>query len=275
MAVSTSPEDPELAKIRLWIQRVSRDYEQVAIEGRLGYFERRRHRRKLKELRQAYDGSSIGSSKNTLRMLIAGGAMSYRSLDVISEREHQLPETLMIDFFTHCLWPIITAPKLPENWLENLYELTSPPVGRLVLQARVSRTTGNYMSMKTFYTILADALFAFGIVNLLDDLNDPKRGGSALAAISLGAKVKKPPIGSKKLLVWLCGAGAAGVIGNRADALAVEAWDWLGTHLGDSGHHGSSDHANHDNDLFGHKATNAHKSSEGLVAIIHNFFFGH
>jgi hypothetical protein len=267
---------PDLANLRLWVQRMSQDYEHVLVNANVNRIDRWRYRREFKAMRRTLDGSPVGSGKACLRRLLASGAVSYGDGIVGAMPREVLPEALMLDFLAHCLWPVIVTPKLPATWFDDLQELTSPPVARLVAQARTSKTTGGIMSFEAFTRILADNLFGFGLLNLLHDLSDPKRGGSAMMAVAIAARTKRPPIGrSKTLLVWLCGATATGVIGNRTDALAVDGWDWLvGNTHSNSGQGGSSD-TSHDHDPLGHGSHNAHKSSEGLAQIIHNIFFGH
>jgi hypothetical protein len=220
----------DLRSLRLWINRVASDYEHA--HARQG--DNRRHKENLESIRQAIEGASNGSAKDTLRGLIASGVIHYKKSNQ-KIPEGTLPETLMLDFAVDALWPIVIARKLPREWFGSLEELTSSQLASLVGSARAAKTfwvRGTKNSVKRrriLYSEIARTSFADGILNLLKDLNDPRGGGSYLATVALADGFDAPPNGStpKDLLRWLAEAAVVGVIGSRADALIVHVWDWL------------------------------------------------
>jgi hypothetical protein len=217
----------DLRSLRLWINRVASDYEHA--HARQG--DNRRHKENLESIRQAIEGASNGSAKDTLRGLIASGVIHYKKSNQ-KIPEGTLPETLMLDFAVDALWPIVIARKLPREWFGSLEELTSSQLASLVGSARAAKTfwvRGTKNSVKRrriLYSEIARTSFADGILNLLKDLNDPRGGGSYLATVALADGFDAPPNGStpKDLLRWLAEAAVVGVIGSRADAVIVHVW---------------------------------------------------
>jgi len=188
-------------------------------------------------------------------------------------------EQVMLDLATLAMWPIVLAPKLPKRWFEDLQELSSPQVARIVSYARLSRTSGSQLSIALFMRSLSESSIAFGLRNLLADMSDPKRGGAFLTAVAIADGRAESAQGAKglRLVKWVLGAAAAGVIGNRVDALAVDIWDKVtsdspvdpGSHgAGDTGdHHGQPDH-----DPFGSGGHKNQNPGSGLVDVLHDLF---
>src|SRR5581483_8843401 len=112
-----------------------------------------------------------------------------------------------------------------------------PSLARLVLHARrMSKTENTPLTVAAFAEALSNTPFAIGIYNLLADINDPKRGGAALAAVSICNGFALPPQRghAKEVLKWLLVVAASGVVGNRTDATIVDVWNWLETQVSNS-----------------------------------------
>ncbi|MGW7420705.1 hypothetical protein ACWGJB_11670 [Streptomyces sp. NPDC054813] len=188
-----------------------------------------------------------------------------------------MPEQVAVDFATFALWPIVEAPKLPEDWAEALQRITSEPVARIVMHARVSRHQGSPMTVMQFSRALAAVPVAAGILALLHDLNDPRRGGSALTAVSLAHNGSRPPLGSsaKTLALWTLAAAASGIVGDKADAEVTGFWDWMVANVTDSHHSAGSSHSSGDGpDMSNQGSHHKNNQGEGLVKMIENFFHG-
>src|SRR5436305_9313853 len=145
----------------------------------------------LSSTRNASNGLPQGNVADMVRGLLAAGAVRYRGLAAINANTH-VPEQAVLDFVVFALWPVILAPKLPEAWYKTLEEISSSFVARLVAHARLSRTTGQPLSPAELYRALSGGPFSAGVINLLCDLNDPRRGGGALPPLALVTATQAP-----------------------------------------------------------------------------------
>jgi hypothetical protein len=141
------------------------------------------------------------------------------------------------------------------------------------------------MSAQAFGRALTEVNFAPGLLNLLNDLADPGRGGCAFTAITLASTGTIPErMGRVKVAtLWVLMAAAAGVIGNRADDILTGLLDWLSdpasTHSRgvpdhhSVGHSGSSSDVGHDahRDHHHHGGSHHQGQGEGLAHIIEDF----
>ncbi|MFI6040809.1 hypothetical protein ACIA8C_04190 [Nocardia sp. NPDC051321] len=274
---------PDLIGLKDWIYRASSDFEErVAQHSGLTWRERRRFRNEVESLRRTCDGSSHGRAENAVRQLLAAGAARYRAVSS-SNQSGGTPEHAVLDFAVFAIWPVVIAPDLHEDWFEAIAKLTSPDIAKLVVHCRLYRISGNPMSPSELLAALSKIRFSSGIVNLMDDLSNPNRGGGALTALAIATEVELPPAdrSGKKLAAWVfggvsavVGAAGAGVIGNRADAAALDLWDWL---IHDSANDGSSGSGSSDFDPFGSDVHGASSNAAGnhggsLVAMIESIF---
>lgn len=268
---------PDLAGLRLWIARLVRDYEQIAEAKKQDLTKRelREYRKALTSIQQACAGQANGAGKDRIRELVAAGVVSYASKGHELPRE-LVPEQLIIDLAVHSLWPLIVVPNLPKTYFKDLTEVSSEPIARLVAHARLSRTTGSLMTAQTFGRALAAVQFAPGVLNLLNDLADPKRGGCAFAAITLANTGSLPPHKSysKAAVLWVLSAAVVGVIGNRADALLTSLITWLDENAssssGSSSHHAYDHHGSASFEPHGHHHSGSNQN-EGLARIVEDF----
>lgn len=267
----------DLVALRLWIARLATDYERILAEQRLPLTrkESREHRRALAAAQRTCDGLVDGPGKDRIRELIAAGAARY-GLAHSSLPDELLPEEVIVDFAVHALWPLIVVPKLPKNYFEDLATISSESLARLVTHARLSRTTGSVMSPQIFAKAIAGIHFAPGVLNLLNDLADPRRGASAFTAISIASTGKVPARrqSPKAIAAWILSAAAAGVVGNRTDELATKVWDWLfeAAHTATSpgSAHGPT-HSSSDVNFSHHHGQASVTRGEGLIKVVEEF----
>lgn len=265
----------------MWINRITVDYQRlIERDAPKDRRKAKKYLRELQALQEACQQSPPKQGKDTLRLLLASGVVRY-SASQSALPDTVLPETLMLDFVVDALWPLVVTPKLPVSWLDDLSEITSPNLARLVSHARSSAATGASFGREYLEQALAGRTFAFGIVNLLNDLNDPARGGSSLAAVALASGGEEPPAkgGPQRLIRWVfVGASAAavnGVIGNRADDLALKSWHWLEDQISQSDPKPEADlevgHGGGTGAMLDHQMSgNQHHS--GAINLIEEFF---
>jgi hypothetical protein len=242
-------DSPDLPQLRVWISRLAADYEQMirAENLPLTRAEKRKHQNALRSARNSCDGKVGGVGKERIRELIAVGVSRYQPVGGLPP-DGLLPEQIAIDFAVSALWPLVVVPKLPKSYLDDLSQISSEPLARLVAHARLARTSGPGMGVQKFGEAVANSAFAPGVLNLLNDLADPRRGGCALTAASIAGSGSMPPhrTSPKVVAVWLLSAAAAGVVGNRADDALTNVVDWLSQSAHDStashseGHHSAS-----------------------------------
>lgn len=173
-------------------------------------------------------GSALNNSED-LRSLIALGTVSYLSKIRISAGA--VPNTLVIDIACSALWPLVTARDLPSQWMQTVSSIHSPYIALSVSQLRTSRFAGAPVTVKEMWTALAAPAAAIGITRLLQDLTDPDGTAKYLIPLAKLAGVKDDSRTPTELLKWafmgIGGAASAGIIGNRADELAMSTLDWL------------------------------------------------
>ena len=271
--------DPAALAFRAWVAGLVEQYDSLS-RSPLD----RAHRQRAKELRRllsTLDGAHARSSKDCLRRLIAAGLVRYAG---ITDRltPDALPADVMFDLAGVALWPIVIAPSLPADWMGALQGISSPELARTVAHARNFHEAGAAGDELThFLRSLADASLGAGLYHLFDDMSDPGRGGSALAAVAIASGGKPPKLtGARGVLVWVLGAAAAGIVGNRADDLIGNLWDSMsashhaaGSHGDPLDHQGGGHHGHHGNshDHHGHGGSHANHG-EGLAELIEGLF---
>jgi hypothetical protein len=264
----------DLLHLRVWISQLAADYEQSsrAENLRLTRAEKRKHRNALRSARNSCDGKAGGAGKERIRELIAVGVSRYQPVSGLPPGG-LLPQQIAIDFTVSALWPLVVVPKLPKSYLDDLSQITSEPLARLVAHARIARTTGPGMSVQKFGQAIANSTFASGVLNLLNDLADPRRGGCALTAVSIANSGSMPPHrkSPKVIAAWIFSAAAAGVVGNRADDALTGAIDWLHQSSGDSAvPHGDGHH----HSVSGGGSSAGHQRGDGAARFIEEFIHG-
>lgn len=219
-----------LPGLRLWIDRLAADYREIVAAGEApgGRRQRAGLQRELVALRAqlAGDGGHRDGA-DQVRRLLAAGAVQY--LDAAGRvPAESLPEALVVDFAVFALWPVVQAPVLPTGWEGQLAALTSPRLAVLVAGAREAGR-GEGLGLEDFGRSLAERPFAHGVLALLEDLADPRRGGACLTALAVAARTPPPPqrLGGKATLRWLFGAGVAGGAAGAGAELAERVWEWL------------------------------------------------
>lgn len=224
-----------LPELRIWIERITADYRLLLADRNAPPRGRRAASQDKKEL--AALGASLAGDpgrregKDLLRRLLAAGAAQYLSRGGPIPAG-TLPEAVVIDLVVFALWPVVQAPELPEGWRDHMAELTSPRLAALTASARDAVRQGRNVTPEGLTRQLAGKAFTQAILALLEDLDDPRRGGACLTALSLAAHQPSPPqkAGGKALLGWLLsgavGAAAGGTTVGAA-GLAEQAWDWL------------------------------------------------
>jgi hypothetical protein len=214
-------------ELSLWLGRAARDFEDrlARIQTPGLRLNERRLRREFYGLQRDLEKRRGRSSRAFLRRLMASGVVRHGNPSVPPPADH-LPEEIILGFAVHALWPIITTRDLPRGWVYALGEITSHEVVEAVIR---SRNCPEDSSLITLTQNLTQLPCAVGILNLLDDLTDPRRGGAALLALSIaaGKDSRAARTNPRSLLKWTAAAAAGGIVGNRADAAAEEAWSWL------------------------------------------------
>jgi hypothetical protein len=186
-------------------------------------------------------------TEDILRRLLALGAVHY------IRRIGRVPvdaktEDVILDVTAFALWSVAQAPVLPSDWEEVLARLTSPRMADLVAQVRGVDAARRRENFAIFYGILASSPITQGARNLMADLSDPRRGGSALASLALAAGLPEPDPRqrNKAAIAWLFTALFSGALGaegghlaDAIDRMAEDAWDLLTGGQDMHGHSGS------------------------------------
>ncbi len=211
-------EHVDLRSLRLWVDRAYHDYAQLSARH-----SSRAERRRLRVLHEAVHGR-VGKGPDSLRALMAAGVVRYR--ERLSLPDRSLPEALIVELVVEALWPVVVAARLPMDWLEDLSLITSPRLALLVNDARTLQDAGRKVDRTAMTRAIAGYNYSLGVLNLLDDLNDPRRGGSFLSAAAVATGVERPPIdpnlSPRRMLQWiLAGAVSAGAAGLSA-SLAIK-----------------------------------------------------
>ena len=257
----------DLPGLRLWIDRIVADYRQqlTAGAGEPAGKEAAGQLRQLDELRRSVeDPAGNGGGKNALRRLLASGIAQYLSR-AGQVPAGQVPEQLLVDLLVFALWAVLEAPGLPGTWQQDLVELTSPRVAALTVAARDAKDAGRPVPVEEFTSVLSARPVGPALHNLLDDLSEPRRGGSALTALAVAAGLPAPPGrgGAKAMATWmiavLAGAtagGAVGVIEGHVGGLLDPASSPASHPSGGHGHHPDLHHP----DLHHHGHGHGHGS---------------
>ncbi|MEV7617109.1 hypothetical protein [Streptomyces sp. NPDC089799] len=219
-----------LPGLRVWIDRMAADYREICAAGEApgGRRQRAGRQRELATLQVQLAGDGgHRNGINQVRRLLAAGAVQYLHAAGRVPAE-PLPEALVVDFAVFALWPVVQAPVLPAGWEGYLAVLTSPRLAVLVAAAREAGR-GEGLGPEEFGRSLAERPFAHGVLALLEDLADPRRGGACLTALAVAARTPPPPqrLGGKATLGWLFGAGAVGGVTGAGAELAERVWEWL------------------------------------------------
>jgi hypothetical protein len=216
----------DLPNLRLWIDRIVTDYRQQLAAEKPGVTgkETAGQLRQLAALQQSVDDpAGTANGKHALRRLLASGVAQYLSR-ARQPPAGQVPEQLLLDLLVFALWAVLEAPGLPGTWQQDLAELTSPRVAVVTEAARNAKAAGRPPDVEAFAGVLSAKPVASALLNLLDDLNDPGRGGSAFTALAVAAGLPSPPRrgGAKATATWalaVLAGGTAGVVGAEASGL--------------------------------------------------------
>lgn len=179
--------------------------------------------------------AEFGDVANDLRLLMAAG-LAQLQLPANTPDTTTLPQ-LIPRIMAEALWPLVVAPRLPLGWFGALKALASSEIAIAVGDLRGTLHGRDAQRLKLEFTQrLADERYASGILALAEDLLDERGGGAALVEQFVtarpGAPATKPDKGARFGLwhVVLVSAGLAvakeaigGIVGNRADALFVQA----------------------------------------------------
>lgn len=233
-----------MPRVKLWIDGLVSDYARQTEHGSSNkrgkaakeLKELKEHATHLAALKQEFSGTpSAEAADDTVRRLLAAGIVQYvyttgGTPDDIAAKH------VVQDVVVFALWQVVQANALPGQWQESLARITSLRMADLVAQARsanAARVPGNFA---IFARALTSRPVAQGALNLLRDMADPGRGGTALTAIALAAGLPRPESrrGPKSAAIWVFTALVGGALGaegtNTADAvdkLARDAWEWI------------------------------------------------
>lgn len=233
--------------------------------------ERKKLSRELMDFREGVCGSPVGAPRAFLWQLVASGLASYAG----AEHPSQDPARSAIEIAACALWPIVLADALKEGWYEALRGMSSEEIARLVAEARVANRMNGKLSADQFARFLTATPFAKGIMKLLDEMSDPRRGGASLTALAMAHGKPVPTnLSPQRVITWLGVAAGAGFVGNRADYAATQVWQWLSEQIANAAGERSGSSTEWDaSDLFGSssKQSNAH---EGILQLIEDLFTG-
>jgi hypothetical protein len=221
----------DLPQLRLWISRIRSDYEELLQRRGIDPSSReiRAYRNTLVSVESTLNESPRGSGRDRVREILAVGIVNY-GCTAAEFTEDSLAECVAIDLAVFALWPMVELPKLPANWQSALIEITSLPLTQLVFSARYERSSGYSVTAQEFGRKLAEIEYQPGILNLLHDIIEPRRGGCALTAVALASAGEVSPkkgLSTKNLAKWAFAAAMGGIIGNRADDGLNDTYDWL------------------------------------------------
>lgn len=199
----------DLYALRLWIDRISRDYrahlalddsrsepEHLArVEGILGHT-------------VDAPNAKAKSQRDMIWKLLISGIAAYLAQAGRAPRT-PLPEQVLLDIIVFSVWPIVTARKLPDPWQGHLAMLTSPRLAALVAQTREAYRPGEAAAAEGFARRVANREFAPAMIRLFESLGDPRRGGAVLTSLAVVGGFEAPPRGgARRVLTWVIGAVA-------------------------------------------------------------------
>jgi hypothetical protein len=254
----------DLPNLRLWIDRIVNDYRRQVtgeVQG-LTAKEAADQLRQLTALQHSVDDPPANAGgRNTLRRLLASGVAQYLSrADQLTAG--QVPEQLLVDLLVFAIWAVLEAPRLPETWLQDLAELTSPRVAVLTEAARNAKAAGQPAEVEAFASVLSAKPVSQAVINLLDDLNDPGRGGSAFTALAVAAGLPSPPRrgGAKATATWVFAVLTGATAGATAGVIEEEVSRLLGA-APSGAPHPFGDHGSHQPAAPGHHHPHIHHHS--------------
>jgi hypothetical protein len=197
-----------------WVEHISEDFR--AQPRHLLSLSHWRSRRTLKKLSRLSTGTGESSTQDKIRLLVAAGVLTWTRKTKQGQILGSVSRPDLGSFATFALWPVVIAPRLPEDWYDALAEMSSPRIASVVKSARgESSRNSSLLRIQTFYLSLSHAGYAAGLRNLLDDLGDPNRGGKSFVALALCANIGHPPskhLTARTVLIWLGTAAGAGVV---------------------------------------------------------------
>lgn len=202
----------DLFTLRLWIDRVTANYR--ALVEREGDRVGAAHLKRVDAVRAGLDDSSgVDPRKDVVRRLLVAGIAGYLTRAEEIPRT-PLPEQILLDLIVFCMWPVITAKRLPQGWQGELAEITSPRLAALVERARATRRSGDEAAAEAFARAVANRSFSSAMLTLFDDLGDPRRGGGLLTSMAVVGGLPQPPTGrARKVFRWVMGiVGGAAVL---------------------------------------------------------------
>ena len=212
----------EVPRLRDWLDRLIQNYDALVYRGEIGYSQQeiKLYRDSLASAALACDGEFKRPVKARIRELLALGAASYGLAGGVPRPVSGSAEALA-DFAVCAVWPVVTAPDLPRNWLGAFLGITrSTHLASLVVRARYRLGTPEAMSPSEFVQALSEINYAPGIWTLLDDLGDPERGGGALIGMAIAHARYAPRRGAtqKRVAQWALAAATGGTAVHRVPA---------------------------------------------------------
>lgn len=199
----------DLAALQQWIDRCRITYMHAPYSTPEGQH--------LGDLSEAIHGKPTSNSTERIRQLLASGAF-WSGLQTGPSSDANVPRNIAIGIATDALWALVVVGTngLPTNWLTELNNLTDLPVAQAVARAMHLDTDKLDLARS-----LGNGACAFGLGRLFDDLADPARSGyyvNALGSAYSDARVK-PFTWIAPTARFVAVAAAAGIIGNRSDAI--------------------------------------------------------
>ncbi len=227
---SNNNKKPDLLKLNAWIEQIIAQYEAQGQDAVLGApVELKASREDAELFRAILNGTVAPDAKCTprsIRVILAAGLCNWQIPEQTAAQP--VPPLLIQDLVCSIVWPIVVTPwrQIPQVWEHQLKLITSVEFSNLVM--RMGLRYVQYPSLRddleaAFKTELLEPQYAKAIQSLLEDLHDPKRGGAYIRRF-------QPEAQGNKLLEIIINLGAsalAGIIGNRADALALKLWSIL------------------------------------------------
>lgn len=227
------------AELHLWVAQAVRDFRDLSTERGV-HLRRRESADLLGTLDRTAEILAYPShvNKHATRHLIVSGLVHHLS-EYGPPPVQPIPEQVILDIAVAALWPLVTAPLLPESWSTDLMIVTSPRVTALVSEARRLMAEGRTIVHGDFSRALSSQSFAQGMANLLDDLCDPKGSGPILTALAMAGRITPPPTKANvKLMAGWLFAVVAGGEAVRYDAAIEERIDSIVAGLVDILHGG-------------------------------------
>jgi len=207
----------DLVALQEWIASCCRMYSQATN----GETDTSRIGPLLSSLKHAVDGVDTSDGAERIRELLAIGAFHYQLGESRPDpRAQYVPRTIAIGLATEMLWAIVIA-DLPSGWVPALASITDLPIVEAVAEVRASEGDRLELTRR-----IAQPRCAPGLRRAFEDLSDPMRGGCYVIALGRSYRPSSRVAPIEWLIPsakWVGLAATAGVIGNRADALLLDA----------------------------------------------------